>query len=63
LLKEALSSDIGKDYHNPADVEVLKKAKEVLNALDIRAGLLSDKHSWINKALITIDKALGGDTL
>jgi Holliday junction resolvasome RuvABC DNA-binding subunit len=49
-------------YHNPADVEALAKAREVLNALDIRGGLGFEKHEWIRQAIEQIDKAGGGDT-
>jgi hypothetical protein len=31
--EKSLSSEAGKDYHNPADVEALKKAKEALEVL------------------------------
>lgn len=68
MIDAALSSDAGKDYHNPADVEALKVAKDALK-------IVSKKHSDLphhekyprtsivcSDAIKAIDKALGGDT-
>ena len=66
--KEALSTDAGKGYHNSADVEAMKMARE---AIILEKGLINHlKHScrlkskkWemiVDKALAEIDKVLGG---
>ena len=56
IIDEALS-DTPADYHNPADVEALRKAREVLYNLrmDDYPGF-----SAICEALAAIDKAIGG---
>lgn len=65
MIKEALkaieNAVIGTptDYHNPADVEALKQAREALITLNTLGGLGFDKHRWIDEALATIDKAVG----
>lgn len=59
ICKEALSTDAGKDYHNPADVEALKKAKEALKYCRISA--CRPAQGVAEVALAAIDKALGGE--
>jgi FtsZ-binding cell division protein ZapB len=58
IIDEALS-DTPADYHNPADVEALRKAREAIKAAwsDGSANAAMDKA---NKALAEIDKAIGG---
>ena len=52
-------SDTSADYHNPADVEALKKAREAIKAAwsDGSANAAMDKAS---EALTAIDKVIGG---
>jgi hypothetical protein len=56
------TSDAGKDYHNPADVEALKLAREAMEYLYL--GLpFNTKESMdkTDKALAAIEKVLGGE--
>ena len=57
-LLKALSVDAGKDYHNPADVEVLKQARGALcDALDE----VTYSREWhVKEAIAEIDKMIGG---
>jgi uncharacterized phage infection (PIP) family protein YhgE len=57
---ELLRTDAGKDYHNPADVEALKLAREALKRCMISA--FSQERNMAGEALAAIDKVLGGDT-
>jgi hypothetical protein len=56
---DAALSDTPADYHNPADVEVLEKAREAIKAAwsDGSANAAIDKAS---EALAAIDKVIGG---
>lgn len=59
IAEEALTSDTGKDYHNPADVEALKQAREALEITsDCRCRV--DSECTRCEALAAIDKVLGG---
>jgi hypothetical protein len=62
ILEEALSTDAGKDYHNPTDIEALKKAREALGQATYTEELLPDwKYKKIvYEAIRAIDKAIGG---
>lgn len=79
IIIDALSTEAGKDYHNPADVEALNDSLEqnikltklwndALNVLE-QAGRAIKIHLQINycdclkNTLAAIDKALGGDTV
>ena len=59
VIIDAALSDTPADYHNPADVEVLRKAREAIKAAwsDGSASAAMDKAS---DALAAIDKAIGG---
>lgn len=61
ILEEALSTDTGKDYHNPADVEALKKAKYALECLIKHYTGPAFSLLKYGKVIETIDKVLGGD--
>jgi hypothetical protein len=56
---EPALSDTPADYHNPADVEALRKAREAIKAAwgDGSANAAMDKAS---EALTAIDKVIGG---
>ncbi|HUV84240.1 MAG TPA: hypothetical protein VMV86_00940 [Methanosarcinales archaeon] len=56
--QKALSPDVGKDYHNPADVEALKLAREALKRCMISA--FSHERNMAGEALAAIDKVFGG---
>jgi hypothetical protein len=58
-VSEALSNDAGKDYHNPADVEALRQAREALIYCMISA--CRPAKGVAEVAIATIDKALGGN--
>jgi regulator of replication initiation timing len=66
--RKALSSDAGKDYHNPADVEALKLAKGALKIVSKKHSDLPHHEKYPRTSIVcsdtikTIDKALGGDT-
>jgi uncharacterized coiled-coil DUF342 family protein len=51
------------DYHNPADVEALKKAREALGQATYTEELLPDWEykKIVYEAIEAIDKVLGGD--
>jgi hypothetical protein len=60
-ISKIISSDAGKDYHNPADVEALKKAKEAMEYLYL--GIPFNTKESLEKtenALAAIAKVLGG---
>jgi hypothetical protein len=62
---EALMPDTGKDYHNPADVEALKQAREILqDMVDVAntcdsAYLYKKDTGKVIGLLAAIDKAVG----
>jgi cell division protein FtsB len=68
-IEHALSNSMGVDYHNPADVEALRKAREALkqgiNQLEkyinrFEQTLEEDACIEMHEAVVEIDKAIGG---
>ena len=58
IIDEALS-DTPADYHNPADVEALRKAREVVRALNQADWCDCDHCKGVREAIAAIDK-IGG---
>jgi FtsZ-binding cell division protein ZapB len=61
ILEEALATDAGKDYHNPADIEALKKAKYAIECLIKHYTGPAFSLLKYGKVIEAIDKAIGGD--
>jgi len=60
-IEYALSESAGMDYHNPADVETLRKVREALILSKIHTeSCFTTVHKVVDKALTAIDKAIGG---
>jgi hypothetical protein len=55
---DAALSDTPADYHNPADVEALRKARETISARD--SWFECDRCANMRDALAAIDKVIGG---
>ncbi len=63
MIEQTLSTDAGKDYHNPADIEALKKAREALGQATYTEELLPnwEYKKIVYEAIEAIDKVIGGD--
>jgi hypothetical protein len=63
----AALDNAGKDYHNPADVEALRQAKEALELIYNKHTDITNHHKYprtcviCREALTAIEKALGGN--
>ena len=58
VIIDAALSDTPADYHNPADVEALRKARETISARD--SWFECDRCANMRDALAAIDKVIGG---
>jgi phage shock protein A len=58
-IEHALSNSMGVDYHNPADVEALRKAREALYAARVDV-LTKETDELARDAVEAIDALIGG---
>jgi hypothetical protein len=57
-IEELILDNIIQDYHNPADVEALRKAREAL--IDAEPYTQYSAEARVHEAIAEIDKAIGG---